>query len=680
MIRRRSIVRAVTFAMALTVATQAHAVTGRLVVQNGASVLPGVPSCFSLPAAGLGLTSGWVPASTPPGDAFLAPAMPAGLPYVGLPPVGAGALALAPGAGGLAPGAVGLVNPSINGAPIASLLGVLSGLVYTTTQTSATPAAQVAMLLDLPPLGDNSVGPFALPNVDEILIFQPAVQPVPCSPTGSFPSYDTCTIQGNFPPSSAVNALVIPATTGVPTTLGAFVTANPTATFPPGSVPTVSIVAGGAGFAGYAGSVDTFLIDLGVPGLFAPGIEDIEFDFEADCAFYGGDADGDCRCDGNGGALLLNQDTCPGDATNADGDADGVCNLYDNCPVDPNAGQTDGDVDGIGDACDACPADPANDADGDGVCGDVDNCPTDSNAGQADGDGDGIGDACDACPADPANDVDGDGVCGDVDNCPTDPNADQLDSDGDGAGDACDVCPFDPADDADGDGVCGDIDNCPIPNPDQADADADGVGDACDNCVNAANPSQVDGDGDGPGDACDNCAAIPNPDQADLDNDGEGNVCDAEDTVGFSLKRATVAKAPFANGDRWSGEAELDTTSTPAFLTDADAGGVSFSLRDDNGALVNTATFSGADCKIVGAKANRLVCKRADGSQARFNPRPAPHFFRVVFRIGKQSLTMPAAFPLHVRLTSPVAIDRNDTVNTCTLAASGKRLVCKESN
>ena len=57
--------------------------------------------------------------------------------------------------------------------------------------------------------------------------------------------------------------------------------------------------------------------------------------------------------------------------------------------------QADSDGDGLGDVCDACPNDPENDGDRDGVCGDVDNCPAEDNPNQEDGDGDGIGDACD---------------------------------------------------------------------------------------------------------------------------------------------------------------------------------------------------------------------------------------------------------------------------------------------
>ncbi|MBN1873625.1 MAG: VWA domain-containing protein, partial [Anaerolineae bacterium] len=62
--------------------------------------------------------------------------------------------------------------------------------------------------------------------------------------------------------------------------------------------------------------------------------------------------------------------------------------LFGNC--------TDTDQDGVCDVVDDCPEDPDNDADGDGVCGDVDICP--GHDDNVDTDGDGIPDGCDTCP------------------------------------------------------------------------------------------------------------------------------------------------------------------------------------------------------------------------------------------------------------------------------------------
>ena len=129
-------------------------------------------------------------------------------------------------------------------------------------------------------------------------------------------------------------------------------------------------------------------------------------------------------------------------------DTDGDCILDgdDNCSDIANTDQADADEDGLGDICDICPMDPDNDADEDGVCGNEDNCPNASNPSQTDTDGDGVGDACD--PDDDDDDIsDGD------DNCPLHENTDQADFDGDGVGDVCDL-------DDDGDGVQDGYDKC----------------------------------------------------------------------------------------------------------------------------------------------------------------------------------------------------------------------------
>jgi len=221
----------------------------------------------------------------------------------------------------------------------------------------------------------------------------------------------------------------------------------------------------------------------------------------------------------------------------SDLDGDGLGDLCDNCPYQPNPGQEDCNGDGLGDACAVCPCDPVPDEDNDGLCGDVDNCPTIANSSQANVDGDALGDACDPCPSDATNDADGDGICGLTDNCPALANPTQANADGDAFGDPCDSCPLDSLNDQDNDGICvgnafnppkfGRNDNCPIvANTSQTNSDGDVLGDACDNCPTTYNPTQIDTDRDRVGNVCDNCLVTPNPDQADPDGDGPGSACD----------------------------------------------------------------------------------------------------------------------------------------------------------
>lgn len=86
-----------------------------------------------------------------------------------------------------------------------------------------------------------------------------------------------------------------------------------------------------------------------------------------------------------------------------DGDMDGIYDIDDNCPNEPNPDQLDTDNDGIGDVCDSTPDgedvnNTENDADNDGILDSVDNCPSKANPSQLDSDGDGIGNSCDSTP------------------------------------------------------------------------------------------------------------------------------------------------------------------------------------------------------------------------------------------------------------------------------------------
>ena len=118
----------------------------------------------------------------------------------------------------------------------------------------------------------------------------------------------------------------------------------------------------------------------------------------------------------------------------ADSDADGIPDVFDNCPATPNPNQADTDRDGVGDACN-----DSDDPDADEYATSLDNCSLNFNPHQADRDGDGIGDVCDPFPDDTDNakaqcdadlaeamvalaaataDADGDGVCDLDDDCP----------------------------------------------------------------------------------------------------------------------------------------------------------------------------------------------------------------------------------------------------------------------
>ena len=197
----------------------------------------------------------------------------------------------------------------------------------------------------------------------------------------------------------------------------------------------------------------------------------------------------------------------------ADADDDGIADVVDACPDEPEDLDGDADEDGCRDL------DPDDDADLDGIanidddCVDVpedmdgdadeDGCPETS----ADTDGDGRIDATDRCP-DRAEDVDG---WEDEDGCP-DP-----DNDLDGVPDILDACPR-VKEDVDG---WDDEDGCPDP-----DNDEDGLPDGTDACPDEAGDRALDGcplqdaDEDGVADENDRCPTASETLNGYLDADG----------------------------------------------------------------------------------------------------------------------------------------------------------------
>ncbi len=231
----------------------------------------------------------------------------------------------------------------------------------------------------------------------------------------------------------------------------------------------------------------------------------------------------------------------PADPPPMDSDGDGVADVDDAFPNDPNEwADADGDGigdnadpfnvpndrdnDGVADIADAFPDDPTEtrDSDDDGVGNNADAFPLDSTETR-DSDGDGTGDNADAFPMDAMEtvDSDGDGVGDNADAFPMDA-AEQMDSDGDGVGDNADAFPMDAAEqmDSDGDGIGDNADPHNVPN----DRDNDGVADVADDFPD--DPTETrDSDGDGVGN---NADAFPFDDTETADSDGDG-VGDNED-------------------------------------------------------------------------------------------------------------------------------------------------------
>ncbi|MCP5178294.1 MAG: thrombospondin type 3 repeat-containing protein [Pseudomonadales bacterium] len=368
------------------------------------------------------------------------------------------------------------------------------------------------------------------------------------------------------------------------------------------------------------------------------------------------------------------RDALPEDpAETLDSDGDGVGNNADNCRFRANANQVDTDGDGLGNACDS-------DDDGDGVA-DVDDAfpldPQASSFSDADGDGWPAGQDPDDADADvPALqyvDTDGDGLADngglvadtDDDNDGYDDTQDAFplnaqefrdsdqdgigdvadtDDDDDGVADALDAFPFDAGEsaDTDRDGFGDNVDNCPLVAGPQRDTDSDGLGDACDpdddndgvadaqdafprnalesrdtdgdgvgdradmdddgdtvsdveEAARGTNPLLRDSDHDGVHDGLDNCPTVANGDQRDADGDGIGNLCDDPPEVAGFYRVGLILSGTTRDvaSDAWAATARRACTES---LLEREAGVV---VLEQTGSQVRFSRLGG---RIVGSR------------------------------------------------------------------------------
>lgn len=564
-------------AMAMVaVAMPAGAQTRTVVVQDGPNTILSSPSetCAGNEAASLGLTFGWARASSGAGASALVDNV--AVPYLGTPPlgIGAGRLSVAtPTPAATDTAMLAFSNPLAAGLPFNAFASLLVSISYqhnigVAAGGAAGPAPAVALFLDL--CGAHAVAP----GTDDILIYQPAAQSVPClaGATGTFQecslysggvSGELISVAGILPPGFLLSDYLT-------TTAGECDGAGPK--LPEAPNPLLGLTAGGdASFADFDGAVDDVRLKITLPVL-SPNpsypADELRFDFEADCSNYGGDADGDCLCD-SGFPTIVNGDNCLNDSGNSDVDGDGVCDSRDNCYSEPNSDQADNDGDLVGNACD--------------------NCPNAFQIGQDDDDGDGIGNVCDACPNDTPNNPDGDGVCTSVDNCPNDANANQADADGDSVGD----------------------------------------------------------------------------------------VCDADDGPGLTIKKLEVLKK-FPDKDRWGLTGGFDASTTPSFLTQVDGQGVIASVKRNDGTVLDTESWTGAECQRLGSGSIR--CKNATGGKIVFNKTSVANVFKVRATVTGQVLAAPlptiAQTPLRATITTPVSVDRHAVAVDCVPRLNFKKVSC----
>lgn len=220
-----------------------------------------------------------------------------------------------------------------------------------------------------------------------------------------------------------------------------------------------------------------------------------------------------------------------------------------------------------------------------------------------------------------------------------------------------------------GDACVGDSD------PNAPDTDGDGICNTNDNCPDVANVDQSDVDGDGVGSACDNCFDFANPDQADTDDNGIGDACQ---TPAMSLRVIKAVNRAAAGKDTWNASGNVDATSTPTILEDVDSGGVTVMLRNGDDAVIQTKTFTAAECTRTSPTAGSVRCK-SGSSRVVLNKGLATDFFRVSIKAGGVTLAAAPTGPASVILDTPTGRHRFDYIDGCSSRGAGTTtFVCKD--
>jgi hypothetical protein len=147
----------------------------------------------------------------------------------------------------------------------------------------------------------------------------------------------------------------------------------------------------------------------------------------------------------------------------------------------------------------------------------------------------------------------------------------------------------------------------------------------------------------------------------------------------LSLRRVSASHGAKPNTDRWSAQGEINTSTTPNFLSDAVSNGLSVLLaKTSPSAAVDTISFAPGDCVRLSGGAS-LRCKNVSGISAAFQKRLSVNFFKVAVKANKRSFTLPLGQSSLLVDVQSSGVDRPDTITPCSNATNGKAVNCRHT-